>query len=724
MKIQYPVLAFLTRISPDADYFREGSLLGTSGLAGIAAWLWVGQSVANQQISARNGLFLFLLIGFTGWVIYKWHHKHYFHAVLAFLITQLLFITGMMYLLGTLNLGYLFLFTVFIAGSLIGPAGAFSAASLALFAETILISMLPNDLLSRDMFPGLILLQYLAAIISGQSANGLYVALQAAEELAQEARTHAEEARQHRGELHRTLKSLDMAYLQLERINGELIQARAIADAALNFKKEFIAQTSHELRTPLNLIIGFSETMAFSQNSYGIKLPSPYLRDITEVYRNSRHLLSLIDDILDLSKLESGRMGLNFTLVDVCEVFQEVHNTILPLTQAKGLGVTIEIPESLPRLWLDQARIHQVLLNLLSNAARLTKAGSIHLRAELRENKNDLLIQVRDSGPGISERALLQIFEEFQQTDETTGAPGTTGLGLTISKRIVELHGGHLWAESEIGRGSTFSFALPVYMPVDLSHTSVESNSAQLKTAQPSIIMLTEENSDGLGLLQRHLDGYILTQSSSLENAIQLVKKVCARAVITGRELSPDLMSLPVPVISCPIPSSQEAAHALGVDAYLRKPLTINTLRNALKQCAPDAKKLLLVAEDASALRLTERMTLGISKNYQLFRAYDCNEALVRLKAQTPDVILLDLDTSASRDFINQAKQYVGIPILALSSLDQNENMPVRPICISNSDGFTATEVLGYLQGLLAATPPAKLESGTSVPPLQAKHPD
>ena len=720
MKTRLAPFAFLTAISPEADYFREGSLLSAATLAVIAAWFWIGQTVRNGDVSARNGLFLFVLLGLTVWLIYKRYREHYFQAVMVFLSAQLLLIAGMMYLLGSLNLGYLFIFTIFIAGSLVGPAGAFAVATLALLAELPLLAQEP----AQGLFFGLVLIQYLAALISGQAAYGLYAALQAAERLALEAREHAKEARQHRGELHRTLKSLDTAYLQLERINGELIQARATANAALNFKKEFIAQTSHELRTPLNLIIGFSETMAFSQNSYGVKLPAPYLRDVTEIHRNSRHLLSLIDDILDLSKLESGRMGLRFSLVDIREVLHAVRETILPLTQAKKLELTLDIPETLPRLWLDQARIHQVLLNLLSNAARLTQQGGIHLRVAFRESQNDLLIQVRDTGPGISQQALSQIFEEFQQTNETSGQPGTTGLGLTISQRIVELHGGHLWAESAVGVGSTFSFALPVYMPVGASQDADPGGSEQPKAAQPSLILLSEEGSEDLGLLQRHLDGYVLTNAPTWDVARQLVEKVHARALITGWDPVPALPAFPIPVITCPLPSSHETAKALGVDAYLRKPLTIQNLRSILRQSAPNAKKLLLVDEDASAMRLLERMALGQGKEYAFFRAYNGAEALGRLKAQPTDAILLDLGIADCREFIRQVRELTGIPILALSSLDLDENMPARPISISSADGFTATEILGYLQGLLSAAPPAQLERDTNAPPSPARHLD
>ena len=142
-----------------------------------------------------------------------------------------------------------------------------------------------------------------------------------------------------------------------------------------------------------------------------------------------------------------------------------------------------------------------------------------------------------------------------------------------------------------------------------------------------------------------------------------------------------------------------------------------------LRQSAPNAKKLLLVDEDASALRLLERMALGQGKSYTFFRAYNGAEALGRLSAQPPDAILLDLSIPDCREFIRQVREQTNIPILALSSLDLDENIPARQISISNPNGFTATEILGYLQGLLAAAPPAKLESDTNAPPSPAAHP-
>lgn len=691
--------SFLKHIFPEANYFQENSFLAISILMLISAWLWVGRVVAVRSITPFQGLLLFALLGSAVALIYKWYREHYFRVTSVLLLTQIIFFAVMIYLLQEPELGYLFLFSIFTAGALAGPAGALGVTALVLIFEFLLLSHLP----ATEIFPVLVLLQCLSALIATQAARSFYSALQAAEDQARQSRFNAAEARQHRGELHKTLKSLDMAYLQLERINGELLQAKAAANAALNFKKEFVSQTSHELRTPLNLIIGFSETMAFSQNSYGVKLPAPYLRDVTEIHRNSRHLLSLIDDILDLAKLESGRMGLRFDLADVREICQGVHDTIQPLTHAKGLELSMELPSDLPRLWIDRARIHQVLLNLISNAARLTKQGSIHLRVEIRESQHDLLFQVRDTGPGILANQLSQIFEEFQQSPETGGAPGTTGLGLTISQRIVELHGGHMWAESMVGQGGLFSFTLPMYKP--LGETYLQLKDEQPKVVQPSIILLADENAEDFGLLQRHLDGYLLTSAPNWEVASQLASKVRARAIISGHEPPPQ-MRLPVPVIICPLPSSHETAQAWSVDGYLRKPLTIRALKAALHQHIPNAAKLLLVDADASFLRLVERMVLGLDNRYRISRAYDVTEALERFKSKQPDAILLDVDTAGSREFIRQVKSLAETPILALSGIDLDDNIPRHPIYITSGSGFTVTEILKFLEGILSAIPP------------------
>jgi signal transduction histidine kinase/CheY-like chemotaxis protein len=713
---------------PETDYFRSEAFLATAGSVAFVAWIWVGQSVAADLVHAAQGLILMGWVGAAGWAILRFYRSHYFHAVLIFLIAQFVLISAMMIILQDLSLGYLFLFTIVMAGSLVSGIGSFGTASLAAIVESILVYSSSN-VSSAGLLPALILLQYLAALVTGQVAYGLYAALKASEVYALEARKHAEEARKHRGELHRTLKSLDLTYAKLQKVNAELLQARETADAALKFKKEFTAQTSHELRTPLNLIIGFSQTMAFSQNSYGVKLPPAYLRDVTEIHRNSQHLLSLIDDILDLSRLESGRMGLHFNLVDVNQLLQEVFETIQPLAQAKGLELIFEVPNSLPGLWLDHDRIHQVLLNLLSNAARLTRSGRITLKAELSKNENELLVQVRDTGPGISPEMLPRIFDDYQQAEETEGTSGTTGLGLAISKRIVELHGGRIWVESEAGEGSSFFFVLPVHQSV-WQHEPQTLDAAQDhkdRAAQPALVVLGEDGSDEVKLLQRHLDGYSLVSAATWSSARLLIENLRAQAIITseppGHEY--ETMDIDIPLVTCPLPSSDETAHALGIAAYLRKPLTIKTLQAALKKTAPGAERLLIVDDDLSTLRLIERMVQGGERMHQILRAYDVQEALAHVHSRVPDAILLDLGMAddGSLALIRKLKnmpETEDVPIIAISGRELDETVPDQPIMIHSPSGFTPNEILKYLQAILAV----KVERGTSVRPLPAGHPE
>jgi signal transduction histidine kinase/CheY-like chemotaxis protein len=714
----------------ETDYFRSEAFLATAGSVAFVAWLWVGQSVAAGQIRATHGLALMGLIGLAGWGIFRLYRTRYLHAVCIFLAAQIALISMMIGLLHDLTLGYLFLFTIMMAGSLISGVGSFGTASLVVIIECGLVYLASAGLDSAELLPMLILLQYLAALVTGQVAYGLYGALKASELSAQEARKHAEEARQHRGELHRTLKSLDLTYARLQKVNAELLQARETADAALKFKKEFTAQTSHELRTPLNLIIGFSQTMAFSQNSYGVKLPQAYLRDVTEIHRNSQHLLALIDDILDLSRLESGRIGLHFNPVDITEVLREVHETIQPLTLAKGLGLVFDPPDELPELWLDRERIHQVLLNLLGNAARLTRHGQITLQAILRKEDNELLVQIKDTGPGISPEMLTRIFDDYQQVEGSDA--GASGLGLAISKRIVELHGGRIWVESEMGKGSSFFFVLPVHQAVWQQDWQPQETSAdpQNGASQPALIVLGEDGSDEVKLLQRHLEGHILVSANNWKNARLLVENMQARAIVTSEtiDLRPDLMHAPVPVITCPLPGSKETAQALGVAACLRKPLTIKALQTALKKAVPHAESLLIIDEDASTLRLIERMAQAGDRVHQIIRAYDVDEALERSETQVPDVILLDLTMpdEESRQLIRKLKnnsRTAQTPIIAISGQELDEAVPDQPIAIYGPKGFTPGETLKYLQAILSVVPLMKAEHDTSARPWPADRP-
>jgi signal transduction histidine kinase len=223
-------------------------------------------------------------------------------------------------------------------------------------------------------------------------------------------------------------------------------------------KSQFLANMSHELRTPLNAILGYTELIL--DNIYG-EVPEKVRDVLKRLEKSGHHLLGLINDVLDLSKIEAGQVTLSLTDYSMREVVQTVVTALESLAAEKNLALKVTVPLDLPPTRGDERRMTQVLLNLVGNAIKFTEVGEV--RVEVRVSNGAVLVSVADTGPGISEAHHQKIFEEFQQADaSSTRKKGGTGLGLSISKKIIELHGGRIWVESSLGKGSTFSFALPV----------------------------------------------------------------------------------------------------------------------------------------------------------------------------------------------------------------------------------------------------------------------
>jgi signal transduction histidine kinase len=230
-------------------------------------------------------------------------------------------------------------------------------------------------------------------------------------------------------------------------------------------KSQFLANMSHELRTPLNSIIGFSKVIL-----KGIDGPvtDNQHEDLTAIYNAGQHLLGLISDMLDISRIEAGKLDLSFEDVDVSEVIHGVLSTAVGLVKDKPIDLVTDVPEDLPTIHADRIRVRQVLLNLLANAAKFTEEGQIAVSARFvqAEPEPELLVAVADTGIGIAQSDLEKLFEPFSQVDPSpTRKSGGTGLGLSIARHLVELHGGRIWVESTVGEGSTFAFTLPLTPP-------------------------------------------------------------------------------------------------------------------------------------------------------------------------------------------------------------------------------------------------------------------
>jgi signal transduction histidine kinase len=259
-------------------------------------------------------------------------------------------------------------------------------------------------------------------------------------------------------ELLKTFATQSALAIQNAKLFREVEEKGRQLAVASQHKSQFLANMSHELRTPLNAVLGYTELIL--DETFG-EVPEP-IRDSLERARNSgQHLLGLINDVLDLSKIEAGQLVLSLSDYAMEEVTHAVATSVESLAAEKKLALRVTVPPDLPPGKGDSRRIAQVLLNLVGNALKFTEVGEV--RVEVAHADGTFVVSVADTGPGISPADQAKIFEEFQQADSSsTRKKGGTGLGLAIAKRIVEMHGGRIWAESTLGRGSTFRFALPV----------------------------------------------------------------------------------------------------------------------------------------------------------------------------------------------------------------------------------------------------------------------
>jgi signal transduction histidine kinase len=238
----------------------------------------------------------------------------------------------------------------------------------------------------------------------------------------------------------------------------ELRENNVVLERASRLKSEFLASVSHELRTPMNAIIGYTKLMLDGLDG---DLSEQQTADLERVVQAADNLLGLINGLLDLAKIEAGKMDLNLEEVDIHLAIDDVIDLVRASADAKSLWLRAEVDAELPTAWADRARIRQVLVNLIANAVKFTEHGGVTIRASVSDGW--ITMAVLDTGVGISPEAQTYIFEEFRQGDaSTTRRYGGTGLGLAISKRLVALHGGRIWVDSTIGVGSSFLFTLPV----------------------------------------------------------------------------------------------------------------------------------------------------------------------------------------------------------------------------------------------------------------------
>lgn len=554
------------------------------------------------------------------------------------------------------------------------------------------------------------------------------------------ARANLHEMREQRLELEQSREDLVLVNRELTRLSERLKVLERIAEEARQAKTEFVANVSHELRTPLNMIIGFSDMIARSPHVYGGRLPASLLTDIAAIRRNAEHLSTLVNDVLDLSQVEAGRMALSRDWVELAPLLQEALTVVQPLYQSRGLYLQAEIEPGIPPVYCDETRVRQVVINLLGNAGRFTERGGVILQC--RQSGRDAVISVADTGPGIAEKDQQRIFEPFQQADVSTRRrQGGSGLGLTISKQFVEMHGGAMWLESAPGAGATISFSLPMAQPLSPGMEEASSlrraivvddeigyrvrtrpSRAHMSTVDERLVIVDPEQTLQR-LLSRYLPGVEVEAAPNLAQAIAALHRSPAQALVVND--SP-LQALPAakvgdlpfgtPAITCWLPGEHDAAQRLGVVEYLVKPLATEKLLAALAALGNAIRTVLIVDDEEDELHLFARMIEAGAHRYAILRVTSGQRALSMLRSRQPDVMLLDLNMPGMNGFQVLAEKardpaIAAIPVIVISSRDPvGDPILSNTLSVTQSTGISQRNLIECIHALGTILAPLAVE--------------
>ncbi len=450
-------------------------------------------------------------------------------------------------------------------------------------------------------------------------------------------------------------------------------------------KSQFLANMSHELRTPLNSIIGFSRVILKGIDG---TINDVQKQDLSAIYNSGQHLLALITDILDLSKLEAGKMELQFAEFNLSDLINSAMSTAVGLVKDKPVKLVHLIPDDLPNVNADATRIRQVLINFLSNAAKFTDEGSITVEASLTTNpakKPEVMVAVTDTGMGIAPEDTAKLFQPFSQVDDSpTRKTGGTGLGLSICKNLIEMHGGRIGLlRSEPGVGSTFFFTLPVPKPDDNPEFTPQSE-------QGLILLAIDDDPHVISLYERYLtpQGYqvvaLTDPKQALQRAIELKPFAITLDVmmpgVDGWQVMHELKNEPktrdIPIVVCSILEQAEKGYSLGAADYLVKPFLQEDLVNALSRINFDGQiqSILIVDDDPADLRLVSKM-LSETAQYHVQTAQGGEMGWRTLQTLRPDAIILDLlmpglDGFSFLQNLRANPQLSAIPVLILTGAD------------------------------------------------------
>jgi signal transduction histidine kinase/CheY-like chemotaxis protein len=485
-----------------------------------------------------------------------------------------------------------------------------------------------------------------------------------------------------------------MAAAVQEELASRLSSTVEALSAASEAKSDFLASMSHELRTPLSAILGFGDLMRSEPVVDGnVSVP---LEWIEHMHRGGEHLVSLINDLLDLAKVEAGRLELHVESLDVGALATEVANGVRPIAERKQVRLSIAAPSTL--LMADRGRVRQILYNLLSNAIKYTpEHGAVDIRIATSPGAVD--IEVQDTGVGIAADDLDSVFEEFRQVGDHDARQQGTGLGLALTRRLVEAHDGTIRVESVLGHGSTFTASLPVAAPLEAPVPAVVSPMAPelpatVRVDAPAILVI-EDDPSAVRLLREYLQpsGYAVHVSSAGEEGLVLARRLRPAAIILDvllpgadgweilRRIKAEDALSGIPVIIVTVVDEREVGLALGAVDYIVKPIKRNALLRSLERHVRPANgatrpKVLAVDDDPAALDLI-RAALE-PEGFEVHTTTSAIAALEMLEEQrfdlvVSDVIMPDLDGFELARRIQADIRFANVPVLLCTAHDLSD---------------------------------------------------